>query len=264
MRLTRYYTFIFLLFLFGCSERHEEDFSSFGYCVLGASTASMPWQKNVAEALSLPYRNYAVGGTRWTHESKTMFDESNITLNVNVANRVMTNLLAKLFIDNEKTGYYPKIISLQCGLNDAAYSSIYPIFDKPSTSIESYGEISLLSWFEEEAYYEQRNSLYGSSLFIINKLKLKFPASKIVLILPQQAYNGSYTNERIQAVNTVLSDVANECGVYLIDAYNDSNLIMNKDFHSPYIQEDGIHLNAEGEIFFSKFIIEETKKILLD
>ena len=86
------------------------------YCALGASTASMDWQRKVGLALARDYRCYALGGTRWIHTEDSVAD---LTADASGGgdNRVMANQLLRLLEDKEKSGYSPDMITVLCGLN---------------------------------------------------------------------------------------------------------------------------------------------------
>ena len=228
------------------------------YCALGASTAAMSWQKEVAKNLNTQnYSNYAVGGTRWAHTAISAYDLS-INASNNAHNKIMTNQLARLLKDKEDFGYNPEIITIMCGLNDAANGSRI-IGNFEDVSKYNLTEIKPRNWIEEVTYKSIRETVYGSTRYFIEQIKSNFPQSKIIIINLQQVDNGTYNYENTERINKVLEHLSIFYECYYIDVFKESGITITSNVTSPYHLSDRVHLNAEGERLLTLFV---TKKIV--
>lgn len=223
------------------------------YCALGASVASMGWQAKVAEELSINYKNLAIGGTRWSHFNATSFDLSP-NASDNPYNKVMANQLARLLKEKNETGYKPDIITILCGLNDAASGpSIIGNFEE--TMLLDISKTSINEWFTDTSYKKYRESVFGSTRFVIEQLIRHFPKSQIIIITPFQVNNGGgYNYNNVFAVNSALERLAKRYSIAIIDLFNESGITDAGGLTSQYLKPDGVHPNAAGEILLANFV----------
>lgn len=226
------------------------------YCALGASVASMKWQENVAKNLAVNYKNFAISNTRWAHFNQTAIDLS-ANASDNHYNKVMTNQLARLLKEKETNGYYPDLITILCGLNDAA-SGPTVIGNFEQAMALDLSNVSINDWFTETRFKTQRETVYGATRFVIEQLIRNFPKSQIILILPQQVNNGTYNYQNVVAVNAALERLANRYSVIVIDAFKESGITDAGGLITQYLLADGLHPNAAGEILLTNFV---TKRI---
>lgn len=231
------------------------------YCALGASTATMNWQKLVATDLAINYKCYAVPGTRWAHLAESQIDYSTDGSN-KACNRVMANQLLRLIKDNDENGYYPDLITILCGLNDAAYTTVKPILGDYTSAFKiDMGNITIESWFTDNQYKELRETVYGSTRFVLEKLIRKFPFSTIVVITPQQVNNGTYTYERVESINNVIKKVASRYSIQVLDAFAESGITDAGGLASQFLQEDKIHPNTAGERLLYLYTTKKLRNI---
>jgi lysophospholipase L1-like esterase len=224
------------------------------YCALGASTAAMGWQTEVAKKISSNYKCYAIGGTRWSHTSSSVIDYSN-NASDNAQNRVMSNELARLIKDKSETGYYPDLITIMCGLNDAASGiGILGTFEKAFAIDMS--KITIEDWFTNPNYKKSRETVYGSTRFVIENIVRNFPKSQLIILLPQQCSNGGYNYENILATNIAIEKIANRYAVPVIDLFKESGITDAGGLITQYLREDGVHPNAAGEKLLTNLLIK--------
>ena len=232
------------------------------YCAMGASTASMDWQRKVGQSLARDYRSYALGGTRWIHTGDSTAD---LTADASGGgdNRVMTNQLLRL-LEDKKTGYSPDMITVLCGLNDAAYSTLRPVLGSYE---EAFGldltGVTPRQWFTDPAYKELRETVYGSSRFFLQTLIREFPYANIVVITPQQVNNGTYTYERIDPVCQALREVCRRYSVPVIDMFWESGVSDMEGLNERFVQPDRIHPNAQGEYLLYVYLEKRLRQMYL-
>lgn len=258
-------TLFFFVFIVSC-ERNDKINSNISkealvenYCSLGASTASMGWQKKVASVVATNYLSFAVGGSRWAHNNESNYDLSaNGSGNAN--NLVMTNQLARLLKYKSEKNYQPDIITLFCGLNDAANGS--GIIGNFADAISYDLDVTPEQWFYNDKYKTVRNTVYGSVTYVINSLVYNFPDSKIVIFTNQQCNNGTYNNTNVSLVNDVLKNIADHYNLKIVDIYNESGIIIKDNEPSPYLGSDQLHPNALGEALLYTFVSSKLEAIL--
>lgn len=207
------------------------------YCALGASTASMQWQKNVATALSKEYRCYAVPGARWTIVSQN-------------TEYIVSNQLKKLLKDKDETGYYPDLITIMCGLNDATGCETGSCID--AYRIDKIADINITEWNSYSNYIPLRKSVYGSMRYIIESLQKHFPQSCIIIMTPQQTNNNNYKKNIILRINQIIKSIARKNNIGLIDVYNECGI--NATNTQLYLDEKQLHPNEEGEKLLKKYV----------
>lgn len=233
------------------------------YCALGASTASMDWQRKVGLALARDYRCYALGGTRWIHTEDSVAD---LTADASGGgdNRVMANQLLRLLEDKEKSGYSPDMITVLCGLNDAAYSTVRPVLGSYEQAFAAdISGVTPRQWFDDPAYKELRGTVYGSLRFFLQTLIREFPYANIVVITPQQVDNGTYTYERIEPVCQALREVARRYSVPVIDMFWESGVSDMGGLNELFVQPDRIHPNARGEYLLYIYLEKRLRQMYL-
>jgi hypothetical protein len=241
---TEYYSF---------PQSEESGLIMQNYCVLGSSTAAMSWQVEVAKSISLNYKSYAIGGTRWSHTSLSTLDYSK-NASENDQNKVLSNELARLLRDKNETGYYPDLITIMCGLNDAA-CGIGIIGNYEDAFVLDISEVSLKDWFTDLKYKKMRETVYGSTRFVIESIVRNFPNSQLIVLTTQQCSNGSYNYENILATNTAIQKIANRYAVPVIDIFKESGITDAGGMITQYLKEDGIHPNAAGEKLLTNLLI---------
>lgn len=247
-------TIVFLLAVAGvlgaCGKDEvveQPDYIMETYCAMGASTATMDWQRQVGESLAADYRCYALGGTRWSHTENTVADLSADASGVQ-DNLVMTNQLLRLLDDKRKNGYSPDMITVLCGLNDAAYSTLHPVLGSYEQAFSAdLSGVTPEDWFSQPAYQELRQTVYGSFRFFLCTLIREFPYAYIVVITPQQVDNGVYTYERILPVCQALKQVSYRYSVPVIDMFGESGVSDREGLNELFVLQDRIHPNARGE-----------------
>lgn len=207
------------------------------YCALGASTASMQWQKNVATAVAKEYRCYAIPGARWT------------TVSQNTGN-IMSDQLKNLLKDKDKTGYYPDLITIMCGLNDATGCNIGSCID--TYRIDKIADINITEWNSDSKYIQLRKSVYGSMRYIIECLKKHFPQSCIIIMTPQQTNNNNYKTDLILKINRIIKIVAKKNNIITVDVYNECGI--NATNAQLYLDEHQLHPNKEGEKLLKTYV----------
>jgi lysophospholipase L1-like esterase len=227
------------------------------YCALGASTASMNWQAEVAKSIASNYKCYAIGGARWSHTDLTLIDYSK-NASDNTYNKVISNELARLIKDNKETGYYPDLITIMCGLNDAA-SGIGILGNYEETFAVDMSKITIEDWFTNAKYKKIRETVYGSARFVIENIVRNFPKSQLIILSPQQCNNGSYNYENILATNLVVEKIANRYAVPVIDIFKESGITDAGGLITQYLREDGVHPNAAGEKLLTNLLIKRLR-----
>lgn len=231
------------------------------YCALGASTATMSWQKEVAKNLNTQeYTNYAIGGTRWAHTAISAYDLS-VNASDNAHNKIMTNQLARLLKDKEDFGYNPEIITIMCGLNDAANGSRI-IGNFEHTNSFELTKISPKDWITVVRFKNIRETVYGSTRYFLEQLIFHFPNSKIIIINLQQVDNGTYNNENASNINAVLEHLSIFYECYYIDVFNESGITITSNIPSPFHRPDRLHPNAEGERLLTILVTRKLKEYL--
>jgi len=263
---------LFVLLFISCTKKEHYTFSQAElsgkimekYCALGASTASLTWQAEVAKNIALEYKCYAIGSTRWSHTKLSALDYSN-NASDNIANKVMTNELARLLKDKNDTGYYPNLIAIMCGLNDAAASSDISITlgNYEDAMAFDMSNIAIEDWFGKEKYKGMRETVYGSTRFVLENLIRNFPKSMIIILTPQQCNNGNYNYKNVLEVNNALQKIAERYSVQMIDIFKESGITDAGGLISQYIG-DGIHPNAEGEKLLTNFLIKRLRYIYFE
>jgi len=245
----------------GLKNITQEEISINNYCALGASTASMGWQREVAKNLNAKnYKNYAIGGTRWTHTALSVVDYS-ANASENPHNKIMTNQLARLLKDKQELAYEPDVITIMCGLNDAATGPrILGSFEE--TLPFNLAQIQINEWTNEAQYKKIRETVFGATRYVVEQLKLNFPNAKIVILTVQQVDNGTYNNENATFVNNVLKNIANRYDCNVIDVFNESGIVVVKDVPTIYLQADRLHPSAEGEKLLTKYVTEKLRQLL--
>ena len=232
------------------------------YCALGASTASMDWQRKVGQSLARDYRCYALGGTRWIHTGDSAAD---LTADASGGgdNRVMTNQLLRL-LEDKKTGYSPDMITVLCGLNDAAYSTLRPVLGSYEEAFATdLSGVTPQQWFDDPAYKELRETVYGSLRFFLQTLIREFPYANIVVITPQQVNNGTYTYERIEPICRALREVCRRYSVPVIDMFWESGVSDMGNLNELYVGSDRIHPNAQGEYLLYVYLEKRLRQMYL-
>lgn len=262
--MNKFYVLLTLIFLFSCEKEDtyinnyigNEGILMDNYCALGASTASMKWQENVAKNLAVNYKNLAIGGTRW---SQTPTSSVDLTVNAsnNPSNKVMANQLARLLKEKE-LGYNPDLITILCGLNDAA-SGVSVIGNFEQAMALDLSSVTVNDWFTETRFKTQRETVYGATRFVIEQLIRNFPKSQIILILPQQVNNGTYNYQNVVAVNVALERLANRYSVIVIDAFKESGITDAGGLITQYLMADGLHPNIQGEILLTNFLTKRLR-----
>lgn len=251
--------FLVTLFFISC-ERVEyntiEDFESkilmTNYCALGASTATMNWQVDVAKSLSYNYSCYAIGGARWAHTPLSQIDFSSNASDI-ADNKVMSNELARLLKDRKEKNYYPDLITIMCGLNDAA-NGLGIIGNYVETFKYDMSAISIEEWFTNSNYKKIRETVYGSTRYVIESIIRNFPNSQIVIFTPQQCNSGSYNYQNILATNLAITEIANRYAISVIDVFKESGITDAGGLTNQYLREDGLHPNAAGEKLLTNFL----------
>ena len=230
------------------------------YCALGASTASMEWQRKVGQSLAREYRCYALGGTRWIHTEDSTADLS-ADASGGGDNRVMTNQLLRL-LEDKKTGYSPEMITVLCGLNDAAYSTLRPVMGSyaQAFSVDLTG-VTPRQWFDDPAYKELRETVYESFRFFLHTLMREFPYANIVVITPQQVDNGTYTYERIEPICRALSEVCRRYSVPVVDLFAESGITDMGSLNALFFQPDCLHPNAQGEYLLYTYLEKRLRQM---
>lgn len=227
------------------------------YCALGASTAAMNWQKEVALQVSENYKNYAIASTRWAHTVTTQIDYSENATD-NDSNKVMANQLARLLKDKKEKQYYPDLITVMCGINDAGNGI---------TNIGNYDEIMALNtnnvgiedWFNKDDYKKNRESIYGSTSFVIEQLIRNFPDAQIIIIIPQQVNLGPTYHQNLVVVNSAVQRIASRYSLAIIDVFKESGITNVNGLGSQYLSADGLHPNSEGEKLLTLFVTNKIK-----
>lgn len=255
-----------MLLMFACEKEpdttiiqqiNQESILMDYYAALGASTASMNWQLEVAKNVSKNYQKYALGGTRWSHTSLSTLDLSaNASENPN--NKVMANQLARLLRDKRENGYNPNLITIMCGLNDAA-SGTGIIGNYEETMALNMATITIEDWFTNIQYKKLRETVYGSTRFVVEQLIRHFPKSQIIIMTPQQVNNGTYNYQNTVAVNTALEKIANRYSVVVIDVFKESGITDAGGLINQYLLADGLHPNADGEKLLTNFLTQRLR-----
>lgn len=263
----QFWFFLMLMFLFSCSNSEDiviinpenKPVRVSNYCAMGASTASMSWQAKVAEKFADNYKSFAIGGTRWAHTNLSVLDLSD-NASANYNNFLMTNQLARLLKYKEETGYNPEIITIMCGLNDAANGQRV-IGDMKKALSYNLSNTTPEQWYENR-YVSINSTVYGSLIFVTSSLIKNFPNSKIVILTLQQCNNGSYNNANVSLVNEALINVAEYYKLDVIDVYNKSGIIITDNEKSPFLGDDQLHPNELGQVLLTNFVSKEMDSIL--
>lgn len=207
------------------------------YCALGASTASMEWQKNVATAVAKEYRCYATPGARWTIISQN-------------SDNIMSNQLIRFLKDKDETGYYPDLITIMCGLNDATGCITGSCID--SYRIDKIADINITEWNSDSKYLQLRKSVYGSMRYIIECLKKHFPQSCIIIMTPQQTNNKNYKTGVILRINQIIKSITGKNNIAVVDIYNECGI--NSTNTKQYLDDMQLHPNKEGEKLLKAYV----------
>lgn len=207
------------------------------YCALGASTASMQWQKNVATTVSEEYRCYAEPGARWTIVSQN-------------TENIMSNQLKRLLKDKDETGYYPNLITIMCGLNDATGCNTGSCID--SYRIDKIADINITEWNSDSRYTPLRKTVYGSMRYVIECLKKHFPQSCIIIMTPQQTNNSNYKKNTILRINEIIKIIARKNNIAIVDVYNECGI--NATNTQIYLDEYQLHPNKDGEKLLKTYV----------
>lgn len=253
-----------LFFLSASCERsmdqsNKTDFLLLNYCSLGASTASMSWQEKVALSLAKNYKTFSIPGSRWAHTDLSSYDLSDDG-SKNANNLLMTNQLARLLKEKAENKYEPDIITVFCGLNDAANGS--RVLGNYNESLSYNLNVTPEEWFSNIEYKKIRNTVYGSSRFVIGSLVRNFPNSKIIILTNQQCNNNTYNNYNTSLVNEALISAANYYKLNVIDIFNESGIVVKDGAPSPYLGADQLHPNALGEELLYNFVSQKIKEII--
>jgi lysophospholipase L1-like esterase len=260
------FTLVITLFV-SCKRNEYYTFSQSGdnaiilekYCALGASTASMPWQAEVAKKVALSYKCYALSGARWAHTTTSVLDYSD-NASANANNNLMTNQLIRLIKDKNEKGYYPDLITIMCGLNDAA-NGLNIIGTYEEAFALDISKVSVEDWFINPIYKKNRQTVYGSARFVIENIVRNFPKSQIVLCTLQQCNNAGYNYENILATNVALEKIANRYSLPVVDFFRESGITDAGGLIAQYLREDGIHPNAAGEVLMTNFLTQRLREI---
>ncbi len=224
-------------------EEYKEGIFINTYCALGASTASMQWQKDVAEAVSEDYKSYSIPGCRWAYAPNS---SNNVS--------VMADELASLLKDKNENGYYPDLITIMCGINDASggflgnCSDADPIYN---------GNISVDQWLSSSEYKPLRESVYGSIVFMMENLKINFPKSCILIMTTQQINNSNFDANKLIWINRIIKSVAKSYSIPVIDVFNDSGI--NFSNIGVFLDDTRLHPNVEGEKLLQNYVEKQVR-----
>ena len=227
------------------------------YCALGASTASMAWQANVASNIARSYKCYAIGGGRWAHTTLSVFDTTSNASN-NAQNNVMTNQLARLLKDRNEKGYYPDLITIMCGLNDAANGPSV-IGNLDSAMVYNLANVTPQQWFTDSKFKLQPKTVYGSCRYVVETLIRNFPDSRIVIFTNQQCNNNSYNYLNALTLNNALKNIANLYSLSIVDIFNESGITIQGGIVSPYLGADQLHPNEAGGKLLTAFVTKRLR-----
>ncbi len=270
--ISRYYKKIVILSVFAiCSivyfyakgAEYSEDFK-LKIALLGDSMTwiggdscqnSVGWSHYLKESTtSCEINVYARSGATWTNTRNTHSDTefySEILHDDNVVYNQMLRLIKEADADKMHT---PDIIVIFAGANDAWFCDKRPgIFYAPHPSLDVPNK---------KIDPSMETSLFGSVRLVCNKLKVRFPKTKIVLITPIEM--SKVPAEMTVRVSDTIESAGDVCGVTTLRADRDVAIRHIEEKNKPRYTYDGVHTNAEGARMLGEYIVGELKIENLD
>ena len=252
---------------------YRKDLFGRKYANVSSSTFSAyAWHELCVKYLGMEYSDFGMKGASHKVYASAKYNPDYQVDTEPTVDRCVMNMLAKLFLENVNSGYYPDVIASCCVLNDC-YKSIVPVGTDPATVMGSVEDAvaatlpsfdlstaesivsdftaffndSTLSDFKSKAVYMMRLAL--------ELISEKLPKTQMLICSCQTVLNTSFNQSAIDYFNEAQKKLAHYYSMPYVDLNGEVGI--NRVTATTFLKSDLLHPNTAGALVYSNYYREQ-------